>query len=129
MNPDKWPMLIKLSTKKTVSEAAAALQAAVPANQADAASFMILTIVSSTSCATPFSCGGLNIASRAVGFKLASMGFLSRLTSVFLLGCSGGLDHAIMFRFGDAFFDELFFIAPPLLILILAGSRRHFVSG
>ena len=43
------------------------------ANQPDAASFMILTIVSSTSCATPFSCGVLNIASRVVGFNVARM--------------------------------------------------------
>jgi len=44
-----------------------------PDNQPDAASFMILTIVSSTSCATPFSCGTLNIARRVVGFKVARM--------------------------------------------------------
>src|ERR1035437_4954749 len=36
-----------------------------------AASFMILTIVSSTSCATPFSFGVLNNASRMVGFHAA----------------------------------------------------------
>ena len=45
----------------------------VPANQADAASFIIFTIVSSTSCATPSSCGVLNIARRVVGFKVARM--------------------------------------------------------
>jgi len=38
-----------------------------------AASFMILTIMSSTSCATPSNCGVLNIASMAVGFKVARM--------------------------------------------------------
>ncbi len=43
------------------------------ANQPEAASFMILTIVSSTSCATASSCGTLNIARRAVGFKVASV--------------------------------------------------------
>jgi hypothetical protein len=32
---------------------------------------MILTIVSSTSRATPSSCGALNIARRVVGFKVA----------------------------------------------------------
>ena len=42
-------------------------------NQSDAASFMILTIVSSTSCATPSSCGVLNSASRVVGFNVARM--------------------------------------------------------
>jgi hypothetical protein len=42
-----------------------------PANQPAAASFMILTIVFSTSCATPSSCGALNIARRVVGFKVA----------------------------------------------------------
>src|ERR1017187_3808526 len=45
----------------------------VPANQPDAASFIIFTIVSSTSCATPSSCGVLNIARRVVGFKVARM--------------------------------------------------------
>ena len=42
-------------------------------DQSDAASCMILTIVFSTSCATPFSCGVLNIASSAVGFNEARM--------------------------------------------------------
>ena len=42
-------------------------------NQPDAASLMIFTIVCSTSCATPSSCGELNIASRVVGFKVARM--------------------------------------------------------
>ena len=42
-----------------------------PANQAEAASFIIFTIVSSTSCATPSSCGVWNIARRVVGFKVA----------------------------------------------------------
>jgi hypothetical protein len=45
------------------------------ANQLDAASFMILIIVSSTSCATLCSCGVLNIARRVVGFKVARMVF------------------------------------------------------
>ena len=44
-----------------------------PANQPDAASFMILTIVPSTSCATRSSCGALNIARRVVGFNVAMM--------------------------------------------------------
>ena len=44
-----------------------------PAHQPAAASFMILTIAASTSCATPFSCGVLNSASRVVGFKVARM--------------------------------------------------------
>ena len=39
----------------------------------DAASFMILTIVASTSCATPSNCGAWNIASRVVGFNVAKM--------------------------------------------------------
>ena len=39
----------------------------------DAASFMILTIVASTSCATPSNCGAWNIASRVVGFKVAKI--------------------------------------------------------
>src|ERR1035437_5007407 len=42
-------------------------------HQTAAASFMILTIAASTSCATPFSCGVLNSASRVVGFKVARM--------------------------------------------------------
>src|ERR1035437_5586658 len=41
--------------------------------QPDAASFMILTIASSTSCATPSNCGVSNIASNVVGFKVARM--------------------------------------------------------
>src|ERR1700680_456509 len=45
----------------------------VPAHQPDAASFMIFTIVSSTSCATSSSCGALNIARSVVGFKVARM--------------------------------------------------------
>ena len=44
-----------------------------PSHQLAAASFMILTIVASTSCATPLSWGVLNIASRVVGFKVARM--------------------------------------------------------
>ena len=40
-------------------------------NYSAAASFMILRIVASTSCATPSSDGVLNIASRLVGFKVA----------------------------------------------------------
>lgn len=36
-----------------------------------AASVMILTIVVSISCATSFSCGVLNMASRVVGFSVA----------------------------------------------------------
>ena len=43
----------------------------VTANQPAAASFMILTIVSFTSYATPSSCDALNIARREVGFKVA----------------------------------------------------------
>ena len=45
----------------------------MPNHLPDAASFMILTNVSSTSCATPSSWGVLNIASRVVGFKMARM--------------------------------------------------------
>ena len=44
-----------------------------PPNQLEAASFMIFTIVCSTSCATPSSCGALNIARSVVGFKVARM--------------------------------------------------------
>jgi hypothetical protein len=39
------------------------------------------------------------------------------------------LHHVIVLGFGYAFFDEAFIIAPPLVILIVAGSRWHFVSG
>jgi hypothetical protein len=48
-------------------------------NQPSAASFMILTIVFSTSCATPFSWGVLNIPDRGVGFNVANMGLLLSL--------------------------------------------------
>ena len=78
-----------------------------PANQPDAASFIILTMVSSPSCATPI-----------------SIGFPSWLASVLLLGCSSSLDHVIELRSSDAFFDEPFIIAPPIVILIVAG--RHW---
>jgi hypothetical protein len=57
------------------------------------------------------------------------IGCFSGFASVLLLGCSGSLHQVIVFRFGNAFFDEPLIIAPPFLILILAGSRRHFVSG
>src|SRR5712692_8378715 len=40
-----------------------------PGIQPDAASFMILIVVFLTSCATPSSCGTLNIARRVVGFQ------------------------------------------------------------
>jgi len=44
-------------------------------NQPNAAFFMILTIVASTSCATPSSCGVLNIASRVVDCVFVKSGF------------------------------------------------------
>src|SRR5579863_3148149 len=40
-----------------------------PGIQPDAASFMILLVLFSTSCATPSGCGTLNIARRVVGFQ------------------------------------------------------------
>ena len=43
-------------------------------------------------------------------------------------GCSGGLDHLIALRSGDAFFDEPFIITPSLVIFIFAGSHCHFMS-
>ena len=36
---------------------------------------------------------------------LISISVLSWSASVLLLGCSGGLDYVIVFRFGDALFD------------------------
>jgi hypothetical protein len=39
------------------------------------------------------------------------------------------LHNVIVLRFGDAFFDEAFIVASPLVILIVAGSRWHFISG
>ena len=53
-------------------------------------------------------------------FALISIGFPSRLASVLLLGCSGSVDYVIVFRSGNAFFDEPFIIAPPLVILVVA---------
>jgi len=44
-----------------------------PEYQPDAASVIILTMVISTSFATPSSCGALNIARRVVGFNVARM--------------------------------------------------------
>ena len=57
------------------------------------------------------------------------MDFLSWLASVLLLGCSSGLDNVIVFRFGDAFFDEPFIIAPPLVIFVVAGRDWYFISS
>lgn len=38
-------------------------------------------------------------------------------------GRSGGLNHFIVLGFGDACFDKLFIIAPPLLVLIEGRNR------
>ena len=51
-------------------------------NQPAAASFIILIMASSTSCATGSSCGTRNIARRAVGFTVARM----VLTALFING-------------------------------------------
>ena len=50
-------------------------------------------------------------------------------SAIRLCGCSGGLQHVIVLRFGGAFFDETFIIAPPLVILIVTGSLWRFMSG
>jgi hypothetical protein len=34
-----------------------------------------------------------------------------------------------MLRPGDAFIDQSFIIASPFVVLIVAGSHWHFVSG
>lgn len=34
-----------------------------------------------------------------------------------------------MLCFSDAFIDQSFIIAPPLVILVFAGSRWNFASG
>lgn len=44
------------------------------------------------------------------------------------LGGSGGLHHSIMLCFGDAFFDEPFIIAAPLLVLVVIPANQHFMA-
>jgi hypothetical protein len=41
----------------------------------------------------------------------------------------GGLEHLIVLRFLDAFFDELLAFASPFVILVLVGTFRCLVSG
>ena len=59
-------------------------------------------------------------------FAIASM-----LSSSFLLLSlgSGGVERLIMLRSGDAFIDQSFIIASSFVVLIVAGSHWHFVSG
>jgi hypothetical protein len=40
-----------------------------------------------------------------------------------------GLTHLIMLRSGDAFINQSFIVAAPLVVLIGAGGLWHFVSG
>jgi hypothetical protein len=37
--------------------------------------------------------------------------------------------HLILFRSGDAFFNQPLIVASPLVVFIGTGSRWHFVSG
>jgi hypothetical protein len=60
---------------------------------------------------------------------LISIGFPSWLAPVLLLGCPCSLDHVIELRSSNAFFNEPFIIAPPLVILIVAGRHWHFMSS
>ena len=48
---------------------------------------------------------------------------------IFSCGFSGGLEHLIVLRSGDAFLDQSLIIASPFVILIVAGSHWHFMSG
>ena len=57
---------------------------------------MILTIVSSTSCATSFSCGVLNIASSVVGFNVARMVLPPFLVNGDPAGQRGGDAHVFI---------------------------------
>jgi len=57
--------------------------------------------------------------------------FLKRVLKVRLFifcGFPSGLEHLIMLRSGDAFFDEPLTIASAFFILIFAGSRRYSAS-
>ena len=53
----------------------------------------------------------------------------SRLRFILFCGFSGGLEHLIMLRFGDALFDELFAFAAPFVIFVFARRLRRFVVG
>ena len=70
--PRALPVVARRLQLSAVDEAAAR-DVLTGGNQREAASSMIARIVASTSCATWASCGVLNIASRVVGFRVASM--------------------------------------------------------
>ena len=36
--------------------------------------------------------------------------------------------HLILFRSGDAFFNQSFIVAPPLVVLIGTGGHWHFTA-
>ena len=45
------------------------------------------------------------------------------------MSLQAGLMHLVMLRSGNASFDEPFIVASPFVILIVARSHWHFVSG
>ena len=56
----------------------------------------------------------------------SSLGFNSISFFILLCGFFGGLEHLIMFRFGDALFDDLLAFASAL---VFARRLWRFVSG
>jgi hypothetical protein len=53
----------------------------------------------------------------------------SRFASVLLLGCPGGLEHAIAPGFLGTLVDELLTFVPPLVILVFAGGHGQLAPG
>jgi hypothetical protein len=47
---------------------------------------------------------------------------------VSFLGCPGCLEHLIVLRFFDSFFDKLRALAPPFAILVFTKRLRRMVS-
>ena len=48
---------------------------------------------------------------------------------VAFLGRPGCLEHLIVLRFFDSFFDKLRTLAPPFAILVFAKRLRHVAPG
>jgi hypothetical protein len=90
--------------------------------------YLTLWILSRRSGSSHLRLNGLCLDPKALSPLIPEWLENSRFASALLLGCSGGLHHLIVLRAGHAFFDEPFIIAPPLVILVVAGRHRRFMS-